>query len=92
MESLGGHHVQTRQSKIIKERAGQEMAQRFALMEVKGDWKWIVETWSFPKFYWKAGSICWRCKAARLPRLVGRWLHIKLTDGAFATTPGPINV
>ena len=54
---------------VSQEKADTMLSKRFALMEVKGDWKWLMETWQFTDHYWKAGKICWRCPATRIPRL-----------------------
>jgi len=48
--------------------AGTKLAIKFAVTQVKGDWKWLVEIFSLWNCYWKTGRTCHRCKAARLPR------------------------
>ena len=40
----------------------------FAVTEVRGDWKWIVELFQLTHHWWKAGRICFRCEAARIPK------------------------
>ena len=42
--------------------------------EIKGDWKWHVELWETFQHYWKSGAICFKCDAARIPRLASFWM------------------
>ena len=49
--------------------AGTPLATTWALTEVRGDWQWHVAFFKMWTRYWKCGTICFRCNAARIPRL-----------------------
>ena len=40
----------------------------WALTEVKGDWQWHTALFKMWTHYWKCGTICFRCEAARIPK------------------------
>ena len=40
----------------------------FAVTEIRGDWRWIVKLFQLMHHWWKAGRICHRCEAARIPK------------------------
>ena len=43
-----------------------KLCKRFAVTEIKGDWKWIVELFETWDHYWKAGRICYKCNSSRI--------------------------
>lgn len=45
------------------------LSTKFAVSEFKGDWAWYKYFFEIEP-YWKCGSICYRCHAARIPRLM----------------------
>lgn len=55
-------------SKRAQEVAGQEIAggQKFALTEIRGDWKWHLEVFELST-WWSCNRICHQCPATRVP-------------------------
>lgn len=49
-------------------RSSPNLSSKYALCEIRGDWKWLVELFGLFRHYWKCGSICHMCNAARIPR------------------------
>ena len=53
-----------------KASSGTALASKFAVTEYKGDWAWLKFFFEIDP-YWKKGTICYRCSAARIPRHCG---------------------
>ena len=58
------HPLTPKQTKL----AGTCLATTWALTECRGDWSWHVVFFKMWTHYWKCGSICFRCNAARIRR------------------------
>ena len=43
-------------------RGWNELGRRGTVMQVRGDWSWLKQTFNFPS--WSNMQICWRCKAS----------------------------
>ena len=52
-----------------------DLSSKFAITEIKGDWKWLVELFALFGHYWKSGAICHRCCAARIPKYLDKMMY-----------------
>ena len=68
-------------------KAGMSLGGRGAVMQLRGDWSWLKQTFNFPS--WSNKQICWRCKANsdefnwRDPSANPRWRSQRLTEKQF---------
>lgn len=63
---LGEFKLTSKEQKL----SGTPLASTWGLTEIKGDWQWHVILFQMWSHYWKCGTICFRCVAARIPRLL----------------------
>ena len=68
-----------------KQTAGTCLATTWALTECRGDWQWHICFFRMWTHYWKCGTICFKCNAARIGRhrvdgenLIDPWIFNQL--------------
>lgn len=67
--------------------AGKDLPAKAVLLQVRGDWSWYKQVFSFPS--WSSSSICWLCGAdkARIPftdfSLTAAWRRARYAKGEF---------